>query len=107
MLSKKKVYNITKIECGYINSRAGFIVDLIFLDTNSNATLLYLLSRVLLHNISRHFPRAAHLTPGGGVPVETRLKVTGYLGLGPGGHGPAVERSQGSLIPHVETLDLA
>lgn len=48
-----------------------------------------------------------HLTPGGGVPVETWLKVTGRLGLRPGGHGPAVERSQGPLIPHVKTLDLS
>lgn len=37
--------------------------------------------------------RMTHLTPGGGVPVETRLKVTGHLALWPGGHGPAVERS--------------
>ena len=50
---------------------------------------------------------ATHLTPGGGVPVETGLNVTGYLGLRPGGHGPAVERSEGPLIPHVKTLDLS
>lgn len=49
----------------------------------------------------------AHLTPGGGVPVETRPMITGHLGQWPGGHGSAVKRSQGPLISHVETLDLS
>lgn len=48
-----------------------------------------------------------HLTPRGGVPFETRLKVAGHSGWWPGGHGPAVKRSQGSLIPHVEALDFS
>lgn len=48
-----------------------------------------------------------HLTPGGGVPVETRLKITRHLCLWPGGHGSAVKRSKGPLIPHVKTLDFS
>lgn len=48
-----------------------------------------------------------HLTPGGGVPVETWLKITRHLCLWPGGHGSAVKRSKGPLIPHVKTLDLS
>lgn len=49
----------------------------------------------------------SHLPPGGRVPVQTWLKVTGHLGWRPGGHGSAVKRSQGSLVPHVKTLDLS
>lgn len=54
-----------------------------------------------------HYFALTHLTPGGGVPVQTRQKVAGQLGLWPGGDGSAVKRSQGPLVPHVETLDLS
>lgn len=61
----------------------------------------------IFHYVFHFSLHITHLTPGGRVPVQTWLKVTGHLGSWPGGYGPAVERTQGSLIPHVKTLDLS
>lgn len=77
-----------------------FLLSLFYSDTKKHTTAFF-------HHLSHYSSHTAHLTPGGGVPVETRLKVTGHLGQRPGGHGPAVEGSQGPLIPHVKTLNLS
>lgn len=47
-----------------------------------------------------------HLSPGGSVPAQAGLQVTGQEALRPGGHSSAVKRSQGPLVPHVHTRHL-
>lgn len=58
------------------------------------------------HKVTNPLFYITDLTPGGGVPFKTWLKVTGHRCLGPGGHGSAVERSKGSLVPQVKALNL-
>lgn len=49
---------------------------------------------------------AAHLTPGGSIPVQTWLKVAGQVGLRSGRHGSTMKRPQGPLVTHVHARDL-